>query len=360
VLTRRSVVAGATASVAVPLAGCAGGTEAYDAEARRIRAPLKTGAPLSEALRYATLAANSHNTQPWRFALGGDQVTFLPDLARRLRAVDPDNHHLFASLGCAAENFALAAAALGRPAETTFEDAGDGRVVVDLDHGPEIANDLFRAIPDRQCTRSVYDGRAVATEDLRLLEQAASVDGVDLILITEEAGIDRVVEAVVAANSVQMDDPAFIEELEAWIRFNPTAALATRDGLFSGSSGNPSLPTWLARLIFPFVFTKRGENEKYAAQIRSSAGIAVFASEADDRKHWVAAGRSYQRFALQATALGIRHAHINQPVEVASLRGAFAKELGIEGRRPDLVVRFGYAAPLPMSLRRPVDAVTTA
>lgn len=68
-------------------------------------------------------------------------------------------------------------------------------------------------------------------------------------------------------------------------------------------------------------------------------------------------GCCYQRFALQATALGIRNAFLNQPVEVASVRPALANELGLGDRRPDLVVRFGRGPEMPRSLRRPVAAV---
>ena len=67
--------------------------------------------------------------------------------------------------------------------------------------------------------------------------------------------------------------------------------------------------------------------------------------------------RSYERFTLQATALGIRNAFLNQPIEVASVRPQFADAVGLTGRRPDLVVRFGRGPTLPPSLRRPVQAV---
>lgn len=91
--------------------------------------------------------------------------------------------------------------------------------------------------------------------------------------------------------------------------------------------------------------------------MRSSAGIAVFVGPADDKAGWIAVGRAYERFALQATALGVRTAHLNQPVEVASLRPAFASFLGVAGKRPDLVLRFGRGPALPASLRRPLQAV---
>jgi hypothetical protein len=102
--------------------------------------------------------------------------------------------------------------------------------------------------------------------------------------------------------------------------------------------------------------TKR-ENETYARHVRSSAGIAVFVSEVSDKEHWVEAGRCYQRFALQAAALGIPHAHLNQSVEIAELRPQFSTFLDIGNRRPDLVVRFGRGPQMPRSLRRSVGNV---
>jgi hypothetical protein len=104
-------------------------------------------------------------------------------------------------------------------------------------------------------------------------------------------------------------------------------------------------------------FTAKSENERYAKQIRSSAGIGVLVSGASDRAHWVEAGRCYERFALQATALGIRNALLNQPVEVGSIRPRFASALGLGNQRPDLVVRFGRGPTMPWSMRRPVQAV---
>jgi hypothetical protein len=107
--------------------------------------------------------------------------------------------------------------------------------------------------------------------------------------------------------------------------------------------------------VFDWVFKTGAENDKYARQIGSSAGIAVFVSQRDDQEHWVLAGRACQRFALQATALGLKCAFINQPVEVAKLRPELATLVGLPGRRPDLVMRFGYGPLLPYSPRRAVE-----
>jgi nitroreductase len=309
-----------------------------------------------ELVRYATLAPSSHNTQCWRFGIDERAVTIAPDLTRRCPAVDPDDHHLFVSLGCAAENLAQAALANGLKADVAF-DAGRDLLRIALETTAASASPLYQAIPQRQSTRGEYDGKPLAADEFRQLERAAAGAGVRLLLLTERPMLEKVLDFVVQGNTAQIDDAAFVQELKSWIRFSTADAVQRGDGLYAASSGNPTLPAWLGPRLFDFVFTAKAENDKYAKHIRSSAGIAVFVGPRDDKASWIEVGRAYERFALQATALGVRTAHLNQPVEVRSLRPLFASMLGVPDLRPDLVIRFGRGPTLPPSLRRSVDAV---
>ncbi|WP_231420525.1 MULTISPECIES: Acg family FMN-binding oxidoreductase [unclassified Sphingomonas] len=310
-----------------------------------------------DLIRYATLAPNGHNTQPWRFRIGERQIDIMPDFSRRTLVVDPDNHHLFVSLGAAAETLSLASAACGMPATIAFDPRNQGSVAVHFETARPAPSPLFDAITRRQSTRTEYDGRAVPVRYLDALVKAATVPGVDFVLLTDRHRIDRLRDLVLAGNTLQRTDPAFVCELKSWLRFNPRAATRAGDGLYSVASGNPALPDWLGPHAFDWISTARSENQAYAAQLRSSAGVAVFAGAGETAAHWFAVGRACQRFALQATALGLKHAFINQPVEVPSLRPDLAALIGTPGRRPDIVMRFGYGPTLPWSLRRSVDAV---
>lgn len=352
-----------TLASAASLPGCAsgGGESVYELAVQQTwrLGPLK-GAQAeglgTELVRYATLAPSSHNTQCWRFALEQGAITILPDLSRRCPAVDPDDHHLYVSLGCAAENLIQAARAHGLRGEAGFDEARDAVRITLAPATPE-ATELFNAIPKRQSTRAEYDGKPVAPEALRRLESSAASDRVRLLMLTDRPALERVIEFVVQGNSAQMNDKAFVDELRQWIRFNGADAVRLGDGLFSKTSGNPEVPAWLGGLMFGFFFTEKAENEKYIKHLRSSAGVAVFAAVKEDKAHWVEVGRCYERFALLATTLGIRTAHVNMPVEVAALRPKFAEAIGLGRMRPDLVIRFGRGPVLPPSLRRPVQAV---
>jgi len=360
-LTRRAFAGGSLAGLgALGLAGCAPGTAAYDAALADMTRPLDEAPDLAELVRYATLAANGHNTQPWRLVVRGGGADIRPDFSRRTPVVDPDDHHLFASLGCAAENMSLAARARGMSGAARFEAAGAGSVHVELAPGAREEAELFAAIPARQCSRAVYDGKPASSEVIGRLEAAARIHGVEPVFVTEPNAVEDVLALVIEGNSRQIDDPAFVAELKEWIRFNANAAALARDGLYGASSGNPTVPTWLGAVLFDLLFSKADENGKYARQVRSSAGLVVLFAGSDDKPGWVAAGRACQRFALQATVDGLQHAFVNQAVEVPELRRELQALLGLGERRANLVLRFGTGPTMPRALRRaPADVIVT-
>lgn len=358
-LSRRTLIASGVSFAALGTLGYGlwPRLDGYHDELERQRRLLSSDPTLQELVRMSTLAANGHNTQPWKFHLYESGIKILPDLSRRTAIVDPDDHHLYVSLGCAAENLIIAARAHGRLADVAIQGEPEPQIDVAFRNGSPSNNALYKAIPLRQSTRSAYDGQPISSNDIDLLKVAARQDGVSVLLFTDPAQRASISDFVIEGNSAQMDDPAFVAELRDWLRFSPDKAVAMGDGLFGPCSGNPVAPEWIGGRLFEAFFTKDAENAKYREHIQSSAGVAVFIGEKADPLHWMRVGRSFERFALQATALGIRNAHINQPIEVPSIRPEFSRWLGTPDVRPDLIVRFGRAPTLPMSLRRPIEHV---
>jgi len=332
--------------------------EAVVAAQRRPGPAMRDGAlDRRELVRMAVLAASSHNTQPWQFRLEERAIAILPDFSRRCGVVDPDDSHLFKSLGCAAENLVHAAAAQGHEAQVAF-DPQEHAVRVALEPSAAVrAGALFDAIPHRQCTRLPYDGRPVGAEARALLEQAGSGDGVRVVLSDDPGIRDAIVDHVRQGDLAQLADPAFRRELIAWLRFNDASAIRTGDGLSGRVAGQPSLPDWLAPLLLRFVLTGERQARADEAQLRTSPLIAVFVARHDTPAAWVETGRACQRFALQATALELRTAFINQPIEVRRLRSQLHGLFGLGEENAHLMLRVGYGRQAPFSLRRPVDEV---
>ena len=54
----------------------------YEEAASIVRAPLRSTPRNRELVRFASLAANSHNTQPWTFTATADRIVIAPDFTR--------------------------------------------------------------------------------------------------------------------------------------------------------------------------------------------------------------------------------------------------------------------------------------
>ncbi|WP_161883992.1 Acg family FMN-binding oxidoreductase [Deinococcus alpinitundrae] len=323
------------------------------------RTPPSQGAagltPLRELVWYASLAASGHNTQPWKFALLQNAVEIHPDLTRHLAAVDPDDRELWISLGCALENLLVAARAGGYAVEVTYP-VIDDVIRVRLTRDTAQITPHFAAILTRQNTRSVYDGRSVQSAHLEKLRTVALEPGVSLHFSSKRADVETVIEYVNQGNLKQYADQAYLKELVYWLRFDKREALATLDGLYTRSSGNPVVPRWLgARFVIGLKPQVQADAD--AAKLRSSAGTVVIASTSDDKASWVRVGQVYERLALEMTALNLKLAFLNQPMEVPGVRRQFGGALNLGQALPQLLVRYGHADPMPRSLRRPVEQV---
>lgn len=342
----------------------------YDVTAFELRHPaaeLTDGRKLPfdprELVRMATLAASSHNTQPWKFRIGADAITILPDFSRRCPAADPDDAHLFRSLGCAAENLVHAATSQGLTPLVRFDQRARS-VVVTLKADPAIrVSELYQAIPVRQCTRTLYAGIPASAGEVLQLQRSAVGNAARIEIFTSDRDKDNIIDYIRQGNTAQLQDRAFVRELVQWIRFNDDEALRLRDGLCGRVMGTRAAPRWLAARLLPLALRMgaRKTSASDAAKISSSAGVAVFVGRGHDEASWIQVGRAFERFSLRAALMGIRVALLNPPVEVPRVRQQFESWLGLHGSESaQLVVRFGFAPLAPYSLRRPVDDVIVA
>jgi hypothetical protein len=331
----------------------------YDQQADHTWRAFETNSTVSakmrELARYATLAANGHNTQPWKFAVKETAIEIHPDYTRHLPVVDPNDRELWISLGCALENLLIAARAVGYAPEVTYPDAADF-IHIRLTRDTPQSSPLFDAIPLRQNTRSEYDGRLIKIGDLDQVQSLPLEPGVVLRFGLNPTDMETILGYVNQGNLSQYANQAFVDELIDWLRFNKREALVSLNGLYTRVSANPEVPRWLGQL---FVAGTRPQQQADAdaKKLRTSPSAVVVASESDNKTAWVRTGQVYERMALKMTSLNIKSAFLNQPIEVAELRSQFQSAMGLGASLPQLLVRFGYADAMPRSLRRPVEQV---
>jgi hypothetical protein len=313
-----------------------------------------------EFVRYATLAPSGHNTQPWKFSIDENRIRIFPDFSRQLPVVDPNNRELYISLGCALENLVIAARYAGYDPEVEYFPTGEPTecLLVALKR-INVAGDniLFRAIPERHTNRREYNKQQIPLADLGKIESVPKEKGVTSLLLTEPRTIEQIIELVREGNRIQMNDDAFMDELISWIRFSDSEAEKHLDGLTARAMGRSPAPSWLGRMFMRLFVSAKSQSKTDEKNIRSSSALLVMVSEKNDKKSWVNVGRSFERIALTLTTLNIKNAHLNQPCELPQLKSQLQNDLALDNAHPQLLLRIGYAEPLPHSPRRPVQQV---
>ncbi len=331
----------------------------YDAYAARNRSPIEKGpetqVQMLELVRYATLAANGHNTQPWKFSVKKDSIAIYPDAHRRLKIVDPEDRELWISLGCALENMLVAAQAVGYSADVVYPEKVNYIQLYFYAQRPK-PTPLFGAILPRQNNRSEYDGQELSANEFESIQTVVTEPGVTFVYMLTPQEIDTAAEYVYQGTLSQYEQREFVDELVSWLRFNRKEAISSLDGLFTPCTGNIEVPRWVGELVMSALEPqKQADND--TRLLRSSSGVVVIASDGDDIGSWIRTGQVYERLALKMTSMDIQSAFLNQPVEVPALRGEFQQAIGLTAYRPQLLLRFGHANPMPFSLRRSVEQV---
>lgn len=115
------------------------------------------------------------------FVIRESTIEIHPDYMRRLPVVDPHDRELWISLGCALENLLVAARRIGYAPEVTYPNVVDF-IQIRLSEDRPHVSPLFDAIPQRQNTRSEFDGRSVKTADLDQVQNLSLEPGVTLRL----------------------------------------------------------------------------------------------------------------------------------------------------------------------------------
>lgn len=313
-------------------------------------------------VRDAVKAPSGHNTQPWLFSRDGNTVIIKPDFSRALPVADPDHHELYISLGCAAENAVIAANHYGfRPELRITGKNKTAFIKIELtENSSDDSADLYHQIPFRQSTRCAYDEKEIPQADLEILKKGVAAEGIQIHFLTREQDKEKLMPLVCGAIDDQLRNPEFKHELIRWMRFSEKEAIQKGDGLWTACSGIPATGRVLGTMAMRYLINPRIESKRWRSLIEKSAGFALFTATENNPDHWIRTGRTFQRFALTATSLGIKHSHVNMPCQVLPARRRLAETFGQKGEIPLLLIRFGYSARMPYAYRRRIHQVLKA
>ena len=320
--------------------------------------------PIEQIIYYASLAGNSHNTQPWYVEIVNDSILYLKaDFSRKLHIVDPDARGLFISLGAFIENLELAAGSLGYKAdiEITAQHKNDSNVAtIYLSKSQKNGYDLSQ-IENRRTLRSPFHNTEISKDHLNKLIGNNNSEVIYFSSSSEEG--KYIAEQTLAAYTQQAKDDQAKQELANWMRFSNSDVEKYRDGLTTSGMGITGLGGFFVRNFYKpedsmkDSFIETGI-EKTKEQTDNCGGWLVIIQKEDSPENWIKTGRLYQRLNLVCRDMMIGFHPMNQMIEEENFEKNANERLSPQ-EVIQFVARIGYVDEYPQanSVRRSVKEI---
>ncbi|NYJ07930.1 Acg family FMN-binding oxidoreductase [Petropleomorpha daqingensis] len=319
----------------------------------------------------ATRAPSIHNTQPWRFVAGPDRLDVFYDRERALPVLDPTHRQQVMSCGIAAAFAEVALLASGAAATTELlPDPADQDHLATLTvtggaEADDRARALAAAIDERHTVRAAFEPRGVPAELLDRLQRAAERYGLWMKVVDREEEETATVFLLSQAEEMEQGDPAYVKELESWMRTDPGAVDGVPVEAVPEGDPHDRPSNWLVRDFVvgarvPRMFRAAGDPDAPPPDVERPT-VVLLGTESDDRAAWLQAGQALGQVLLLATAEGLVASPLTQALDWPATRTRLRQRLSLIGH-PQMLLRMGYPpAGLAPSVtgRRPVAEVLT-
>lgn len=287
-------------------------------------------------LRYSILAPSSHNTQPWKFSVGENEIKVFIDMTRWLKVADDDQRELHISVGCALENLLIAAEHFGFRYEVNyFPESGSEEFVAALELMPQgespQPSEMFPALTVRHTNHKVYEPRPISEADQQKIRACCVEEGISLYL-TDDLEMKRKVDELMArADAIEFADPAFREELGFWVG--------------QGAFGTSWFMSKMGQLAVTYINMGKSIAKKDSEVLMSAPVLGLICSKANDRVAQIKVGQVFERIYLTASTLGISVQPMSQVLQVSEVKTEIQKLIPAAQLFPQQPFRLGYAEP---------------
>lgn len=328
-----------------------------------------------DALRYAILAPNPHNRQPWLLRLvGDDSVELRVDLDRRLPMTDPFDRQILIGFGTFAELAAIAASTRGQRVETQLFPEGlpgerlDARPVAMMRFTADpavVAEPLAAVITARRSTKEPFDEARAVPRDLLQKLAAPTSPGIDVGFANDAKQLAPIRMTITTAYDIETRLPRAYRESVDLTRIGAPEIDANPDGIDLGGPmmEGLALAGQMSReqLADPASSTyKLGLDQQL--EVYGSLPAAIWLTTAgNSRAEQFAAGQRYVRLNLLATALGVKMHPTSQSLqeypEMSEQYRRIHELLGATGnQRVQMLARIGYGPVTDPAPRWPLES----
>ena len=341
-----------------------------------------------EAMIQAAVAAPSpDNNQPWLFRVTAEGLQVFLDHSRSLPS-DVASMFDLTALGAAVENAVIAAAEQGQTAEVQW--SGEQGLTPGVDHPIAIIklraggtrDALFSAITKRCTNRKMYASQPLEPSVLQEVQAAcACFPEVQVDWLVTRSEKQQFGKLIAMTDLLRFQHRPFHEELFRQLRFRPSEAEATADGLDVRTLELPPgvgsalhiLRNWNTMQLIHNLRLTSLLTIPAKISVQRSGAIVVLSVPTSSAENFLMGGRAIQRLWLAGAAMGLAmHPMGSLPIFLLqdnpkpafratiekARKGVSSLLPSVAGRVIQLALRVGTSAPPSQrSLRRPADQV---
>lgn len=311
-------------------------------------------------LCYALLSANTHNIQPWKIKLAGNnRMVLYIDPQRLLPDTDPDYRHVYISQGTFLETLYIAATRFNMVTSVDLFPKGiddlkqtGNRPIAEITfkEGIVITDKLFSYIPGRSTSHELFFGMPLSTGEKIDIINCHSKDRFEVRLIDSPELMLEINELLVEAMIIQTNHERTHLETIAMMRYRKKSADILRDGFTFSDLGVSGLKLQLLNSVANERFLRSNFFKKNVVRgtrkmAESARAYGVIYSPIDERLDQVVAGKVLTRLYLTVQKLGISLQpmdHVLQKYsELAEIENKMCDLLAHKGMVPQCFFRLG-------------------
>lgn len=298
---------------------------------------------------FGLLAPSSHNSQPWSFVFGENQIWIASDSSRELSISDPTKRQEYISIGACAENIFVAAKYFGLSPVLTFMPQNNFLAKISFSQGvPEFSFlPTMEAMLRRHNNRFPFEEKQIDPQfmtDVRMIPN----EGSELVLVGDSEQKKEILETVLDATEEALNDQSFRNELSHWIK---PSLKKYEIGMPGYNLGMPAPISF----IFPSALRnfKMGKAQKNMDRkfLEKSAMFGILFSDNDSPIQWLKAGKYFEDIWLLAEERGMKVGVLTAAIEIGDYYQKLQTILKTN-KRPLVFFRIGYTDKVPKKTPR--------
>jgi nitroreductase len=290
---------------------------------------------LTYLVKFAMLAPSSHNTQPWKFIVNKNTITFAADTSKWLTVADSDKRELYISLGCSIENLLIASDHYGMNYNIQYlPDENNPDIAAIFTYEDKMnepkPDPLFNEILKRLTNRNKFEDRPVDNALLEKLKSAA-VNDLKIYFVSDKNKIEDINKLVIEADKTEFANPGFRKELGKW--------------LGRGAFGSGKFMSGFSKFVVEHINIGKMIAKSDSSRMLSSPVFGIIYSDSAeiDRLTEIMTGRTFERIYLTASMLGLSLQPMSQLMQLKDIKQNLGKIASLEDKILLQTFRLGYA-----------------